>query len=91
MTDENRKRLIRNRVLLARDLTIEGTSLLDFLVQEGVLSENMMEEVASGKTRYEQVKKLLDIIPRRSNDAFSIFCSALRETEQDHLAEALES
>lgn len=34
---------------------------------------------------------LLSILPKRGPNAFSIFCTALRETEQDHLYELLTS
>jgi hypothetical protein len=43
------------------------------------------DEIRSGKTRADQVVKLMDILPRRGLNAFSCFLRAL-ESEQRFLA-----
>ena len=90
MDKKHRDLLKRNRVALVRDL--EATRLLNYLFQEGALSENDVDSIKAEKTRSAQAEKLLDIFPRRGPKAFDIFCRALANTDgQSHLVNLLKT
>lgn len=90
MEKKHRDLLRRNRVTLVQDL--EALRLLNYLFQEGTLSENDLDIVKAEKTRSDQAEKLLDILPRRGQKAFDVFCSALKKTDgQGHLLDLLKT
>ena len=88
MTQEHRNKLIRNRVALIQDLDAEA--VLDHLIQGRVLTSEMAEEIQIQATRTRKAGGLLDMIPTRGDRAFALFCAALQETGQAHLAHLLE-
>ena len=90
MEKKHRDLLRRNRVTLVQDL--EALRLLNYLFQEGTLSENDLDTVKAEKTRSAQAEKLLDILPRRGKKAFDVFCHALENTDgQGHLVDILKT
>ncbi len=89
MTCENRRKLIKNRVQLAEE--INPQEVITYLCEKQVLTSHMYEQIQSCKTRYEKATHLLDLLPRRGDMAYSIFCDALRSTNQAWLADLLES
>lgn len=90
MEKKHKELLRRNRVTLVQDL--EALRLLNYLFQEGTLSENDLDTVKAEKTRSAQAEKLLDILPRRGQKAFDVFCRALENTDgQGHLVDLLKT
>ncbi len=89
MTPENRRKLIQNRVQLAQE--INPLEVITYLCEKEVLTSHMYEEIQTCKTRYEQATHLLDLLPRRGDRAFTIFCDALRTANQTWLADLLEN
>ena len=89
MTAGHKQKLIQNRVRLIEDL--EVAQVIPFLIQFGVLDDRMVEEVVRHPVRQDQVTALLDLVPRRGDEAFGIFCGALRHVNQAWLADLLEN
>ena len=89
MTVAHKQKLIQNRVRLIEDL--EVTQVIPFLVQFGILDDRMVQEVMCHPVRQDQVSELLDLVPRRGDEAFGIFCRALRHVNQPWLADLLEN
>lgn len=87
----HRAALIRCRVYICRDLIID--KIFDHLIQESILDSDMVDEIKQ-KTlgvRNKMCSELLDVLPLRGNNAFRVFCDALRESSQGHVASILET
>ncbi|XP_035698322.1 LOW QUALITY PROTEIN: uncharacterized protein LOC118431310 [Branchiostoma floridae] len=79
MSQRCRDILIDNRMSIIEDLDVKD--VLEYLFQERVLTERMMDEIKAipEEKRQDRVAELLDIVPRRGDRAFWIFCEALEE------------
>ncbi|XP_069835920.1 caspase-2 isoform X2 [Dendropsophus ebraccatus] len=88
MQDHHKEALIRLRVRLIQEMVPD--ELIDHLVAKKVLTPYMQEKIQSKGVSFRQNGALLDLLPKRGPDAFSIFCTALRDTDQEHLAQQLE-
>lgn len=88
MQDHHKDALIKLRVKLIQEMELD--ELIEHLVQKKVLTSYMQEKIQSKGVSFRQNSALLDLLPKRGPKAFSIFCTALRDTDQEHLAEQLE-
>ncbi|XP_078574990.1 uncharacterized protein LOC144861136 isoform X2 [Branchiostoma floridae x Branchiostoma japonicum] len=90
MSDHHRDVIRKKYVPLSRDL--EARYVTPYLYQEGVLTEEMMEDLAAipDERRSYKARKLLDIIMTRGDRAFDVFKQALEEAEYQHLVALLE-
>lgn len=84
--DEKQRNIIRiRRVELARDM--EPRQLIHHMAD--VLTPTDEEEIKAIATRWGQCEKLLDVLPRRGEEAFDSFVKALKEVGQPFLADLL--
>ncbi|KAM4031415.1 caspase-2 [Anomaloglossus baeobatrachus] len=88
MQDHHKNALIRLRVKLIQEMVPD--ELIEHLIEKKVLTPYMQEKIQSKGVSFRQNSALLDLLPKRGPNAFSIFCAALRDTDQEHLAEQLE-
>ncbi len=88
MTEDHRTRLRQCRTHLVKDM--DPDPILDELISKGKIQPAEENRVRAKATREEQVRELLDIIPRKGDDCFDKLCDALRTDKQESLAEALE-
>ncbi|CAN2391527.1 Belongs to the peptidase C14A family, partial [Pristimantis euphronides] len=88
MQDQHKDALLKLRVKLIQDMVPD--ELIEHLVAKRVLTPYMQEKIQCKGVSFRQNSALLDLLPKRGPDAFSIFCAALRDTDQQHLAEQLE-
>ncbi|XP_056385385.1 caspase-2 isoform X2 [Hyla sarda] len=88
MQDQHKNVLIGLRVKLIQEM--EPDEIIEHLVAKKVLTPYMQEKIQSKGMSFRQNSALLDLLPKRGPHAFSIFCTALRDTNQEHLAEQLE-
>ena len=79
MTDDHRTRIRQNRIQFVDDLNV--VEVLDNLSQCNAITVEECQEVQSKETRQNQVRTLLDILPRRGELAFYAFSAALRKTQ----------
>nr|XP_014350897.1 PREDICTED: death domain-containing protein CRADD [Latimeria chalumnae] len=70
--------LRKYRVELCSQLLVDGL-LVQYLYQEGILSESQLEEINAQNTRGKKVMKLLDILPTRGPRAFGKFLESLHD------------
>lgn len=90
MEKKHRDLLRKNRLALIQDL--EATQLLNFLLQEGGLTESDVEIIKAQPTRTAKAEKLLDTLPRRGPKSFDVFYRALSTTDgQSHLVDLLKA
>nr|AAI70178.1 Casp9-A protein [Xenopus laevis]AAI70180.1 Casp9-A protein [Xenopus laevis] len=89
MEQELRDILRRNRVRLVQSLQVK--ELWDLLVERGVFSNDMIEEIQREGTRRDQARKLLVELETRGSQAFPLFLLCLKETAQHDLADFLQS
>ena len=80
--EHKHRKILRHKWSNIRD-ELEPKNLLPKLVT--VLSETDEEEIKVQSTRQERCDKLLEILPRRGENAFEVFVEALKE-EAPHLA-----
>ena len=62
----------------------------DHLMQEGILNNEICEEIDAEKTRSKQIRKFLGILPKRGPNAFPAFIKALNESNNEFIAKYLE-
>lgn len=86
--EENHKETIRrNYTFLIGNMMPE--SVMDFLLQENVITPYMKEDIEVCRTRRDKIVKMIDILIRRGPSAFNVFIDALRNTDQEFVAQKL--
>ena len=78
-----------NWVYLLKNVDLDGY-LLDHLFEQKTISKDQKDRVMAEKTAKDKVAELLNILQRRSPNAFNEFLSALRNANQQHIAQQLE-
>ncbi|KAG7226939.1 hypothetical protein INR49_022234 [Caranx melampygus] len=89
MEERHKKILQRNRTNLVRDL--DPSSLYDGLLEKGVFTQDMIDEIKSSGTRRDQARQLVRDLETRGSRAFPLFLLSLQETGQQSLAEMLQN
>uniref|UniRef100_A0AAQ5ZJC5 Caspase 9, apoptosis-related cysteine peptidase n=1 Tax=Amphiprion ocellaris TaxID=80972 RepID=A0AAQ5ZJC5_AMPOC len=88
--EERHKRVLQsNRSNLVRDL--DPSKLYDGLLEKGVFTQDMIDEIQSSGTRRDQARQLVRDLETRGSRAFPLFLQCLTETGQHSLAEILQS
>ncbi|XP_074258527.1 death domain-containing protein CRADD isoform X2 [Saimiri boliviensis] len=73
------KQVLRSlRLELGAEVLVEGL-VLQYLYQEGVLTENHVQEINAQTTGLRKTMLLLDILPSRGPKAFDTFLDSLQE------------
>ncbi|XP_068616144.1 caspase-2 [Brachionichthys hirsutus] len=80
--------LRRQSAILCKQLVVDEL-LIQSLQADDILTENMAESIIAEATSQKRSWRLLLLLPKRGPRAFSSFCSALKETEQQHLCDLL--
>uniref|UniRef100_A0A3B5AF86 Caspase 2 n=1 Tax=Stegastes partitus TaxID=144197 RepID=A0A3B5AF86_9TELE len=88
MLDRDRQALRRRSAVLCKQLVVDEL-LIQSLLADDILTESMAEEILADQTSQKRSWRLLLLLPKRGPRAFSSFCSALRETQQQHLCDLL--
>uniref|UniRef100_UPI003AAFC5C8 caspase-9 n=1 Tax=Centroberyx gerrardi TaxID=166262 RepID=UPI003AAFC5C8 len=89
MEERHKKILQRNRTNLVRDL--DPSNLYDGLLEKGVFTQDMIDEIKSSGTRRDQARQLVRDLETRGSRAFLLFLQCLQETGQSSLAELLQN
>ncbi|KAM4610198.1 caspase-9 isoform 1-T2 [Polymixia lowei] len=88
--EEIHKNILRhNRTNLVRDL--DPVELYDGLLEKGVFTQDMIDEIKISGTRRDQARQLVQDLATRGSRAFPFFVECLRETGQHRLAELLQN
>ncbi|KAM8927379.1 LOW QUALITY PROTEIN: caspase-9 [Pelodytes ibericus] len=87
MEEQHRQTLRRNRVRLVT--SIQLADLWDQLLEKGVFSNDMIEEIQSVSTRRNQARQLLIDLETRGSQAFPLFLLCLKDTGQHDLVQLL--
>ncbi|XP_039661252.1 caspase-2 isoform X4 [Perca fluviatilis] len=88
MLERDRRALRRCSKILCKQLVVDEL-LIQSLQADDILTESMAEIIMAEQTSQKRSWRLLLFLPKRGPRAFSSFCSALRETEQQHLYDLL--
>lgn len=89
MEEQHKKILQRNRINLVKDLDI--SNLYDALVEKGVFTQDMIDEIQRSGTRRDQARQLVRDLETRGSQAFPLFLECLQETGQHDLAKTLQN
>ncbi|XP_076734200.1 caspase-9 isoform X4 [Maylandia zebra] len=88
--DEIHKNILqRNRSNLVKDL--DPSKLYDGLLEKGIFTQDMIDEIQSAGTRRNQARQLVQDLETRGSRAFPLFLQCLQETGQESLAELLQN
>ncbi|CAH1244166.1 TRIM3 [Branchiostoma lanceolatum] len=87
MSEAHRTLLLRNFPTIYQDL--DATRVLGYLHPQGVLTEEMREEILAIPERHHRTRKLLDLILQMDDRAFIVFRTALGHAGYLHLVELL--
>ena len=87
MDETHRATLRQNWVYLIENLIPD--ELADHLLAESIITNDMYEEIRVRPTKKEKITHLLFIIQRRGPHAFEKLLAALRNTEQEFIADQL--
>lgn len=88
MLKRDRKALQKCSAVLCKQMVVDEL-LIQSLQAEDILTESMAESIMAEQTSQKRSWRLLLLLPKRGPKAFSSFCSALSETEQQHLCDLL--
>ncbi|XP_054477597.1 caspase-2 isoform X2 [Anoplopoma fimbria] len=88
MLEQDKRALRRRSAVLCKQLVVDEL-LIQCLQADEILTESMAESIMAEQTSHKRSWRLLLLLPKRGPRAFSHFCSALQETEQQHLYELL--
>ncbi|XP_044533353.1 death domain-containing protein CRADD isoform X3 [Gracilinanus agilis] len=73
------KQVLRSlRLELGSEVLVDGL-ILQYLYQEGILTENHVQEIRAQSTGLRKTMMLLDILPTRGPKAFDTFLDSLQE------------
>ncbi|XP_044216081.1 caspase-2 isoform X7 [Thunnus albacares] len=86
MLKRDRQALRRHSATLCREMVVDEL-LIQSLQADNILTESMAENIMVEQTSHKRSWRLLQLLPKRGPKAFNSFCSALRDTEQQHLCE----
>uniref|UniRef100_A0A8C5X7B8 Caspase 2 n=1 Tax=Malurus cyaneus samueli TaxID=2593467 RepID=A0A8C5X7B8_9PASS len=75
--------LKKNRVMLAKQLVLNV--LVEHMVEKDIITAEMVEMIQAKSGSFDRNVEFLNLLPKRGPNAFSAFCEALRETQQQHL------
>lgn len=89
MEESHKNILRRNRTNLVKDL--DPSNLYDGLLEKGVFTHDMIDEIKSAGTRRDQARELVRDLETRGSRAFPLFLECLQETGQHSLAELLQN
>lgn len=89
MDETHKKILQRNRVKLVS--VLDPAKLCDGLLEKGVFTQDMIDEIQSAGTRRDQARQLVRDLETRGSRAFPLFLECLRETGHQSLAELLQN
>lgn len=84
----HRKLLQRNRTYLIENIA-NPIDVVEKLFEKNLFTESMKQEVEAEKTQHNQVRKILDTVPKRGPTAFNIFYESLIESSNDNAADIL--
>ncbi|XP_078656589.1 uncharacterized protein LOC144902831 [Branchiostoma floridae x Branchiostoma belcheri] len=89
MSEAHRTLLLRNYPTIYQEL--DATRVLDYLHEQGVLTDGMREEILAIPVdqRHQRTGTLLHMILQGDDRAFTIFCTALGHAGYPHLMELL--
>lgn len=88
MLERDRRALRKRSAILCKQLVVDEL-LIQSLQADDILTESMAERIMAKQTSQERSWQLLLLLPKRGPRAFTSFCSALQETEQQHLCDLL--
>lgn len=89
MEETHRNILRRNRINLVTDLN--PSVLYDGLIEKGVFTQDMVDEIQTSGTRRDQARQLIRDLETRGSRAFPLFLECLQETGQLSLAGILQN
>lgn len=88
--DEIYKKALTNcHTYLVDNILYDDDLLVDLIFQHDVLPRATIEAINSLPDRRKKVRKLLEVLPRRSNETFETFLQCLKNSNQDHIAKKL--
>ena len=88
MDEVHRDAIRHSTTALVKDM--EVSEVVDHLFQNGIVNDYKRGQIMAKTTRHEKVRTLLDQLTRSSDHAFDVFLQALNDTNQEHLARAVE-
>nr|XP_057909163.1 caspase-2 isoform X1 [Doryrhamphus excisus]XP_057909164.1 caspase-2 isoform X1 [Doryrhamphus excisus] len=88
MLERDRQALRKRSATLCKQMVVDEL-LLQCLQADNILTENMAEGILAEPTSQKRSWRLLYLLPKRGPQAFQSFCTALKDTEQQHLCELL--
>ena len=83
MAEEHRRKLLGLRSFLCEE--VMPRELLVHLISDGILTEDMVEDIEQQQTRRRMCEKLLSMLPLRGERAFQSFIDALNKEKQEHV------
>ncbi|KAK2844725.1 hypothetical protein Q5P01_011384 [Channa striata] len=88
MLERDRQSLRKHSAVLCKQLVVDEM-LIQLLQAGGILTDSMAESIMAEQTSQKRSWRLLLLLPKRGPKAFSSFCAALQDTEQQHLCDLL--
>uniref|UniRef100_A0A8C7D4Y0 Caspase 2, apoptosis-related cysteine peptidase n=1 Tax=Oncorhynchus kisutch TaxID=8019 RepID=A0A8C7D4Y0_ONCKI len=88
MLERDRRGLRKYAVTLCKEMVVDEL-FIQSLQTDDILTDSMAESILAEPTSHKRIWRLLSLLPKRGPRAFSSFCSALRDTEQQHLCALL--
>lgn len=88
MEEADKKRLTSNRSFLVQNIE-KWKDVVDKLMDYGILTEGMRQDIEAERTKDDKNRKLLEIVPRRGPKAFQAFLKALVASGNGFVAEKI--
>ena len=85
MEQKHKHVLQRQRTYIIHNIR-DVSNILDHLFAASILDDDLMDEIKAGRTPRERKQTLLNILPSRGGDAYSVFCEALVQEGYEFVA-----
>jgi len=89
MNVDHKETLVDHFTYLKRNILLSGSTLLDNLLETGVLDDQEVDEIRSKQTNYEGINHLLHFIMRTSSEQYQMFLESLNRADHQHVYKQL--
>jgi len=89
MNVDHKETLVDHFTYLKTNILLSGSTLLDNLLETGVLDVHEVEEIRSKHTEHERINHLFHFIMRTSSEQYQLFLESLDRADHQHVYKQL--
>jgi len=89
MSVDHKTKLVDHFTYLKTNILLAGSTLLDNLLETGVLDDQEVDEIKAKQPEHERINHLLHFILRTSSEQYQLFLESLNRADHQHVYKQL--